>query len=202
MKIVVLPGVGLNKTSKKYDDFASTIAKKTGCEVETFYWHNGWMVPEEDLPLDSWRQWMAEVILDFQKVVKEVDDIKIPAADCYFGHSAGSVISLASGKPCVIFGSPVALLEPLVINEIINLRGINPDNMIALNVIHKYDILAHTIKQKNVENWTYSGSLLSKVPIWAHTDYWTNNSAINKMVSKVRGWQASGVLPNSYFPPN
>lgn len=198
MKIVIFPGVGFQDATDTYEHFAGAVAKRVGggCSAEVHYWHNGWTIPlEPELCLDSWRQWMSKVILDFQKVVKEVDSIPVPDADCYIGHSAGSIIAIAHDKPCITLASPAALVEPIVMDQLFFTRGIDPDKITGLNVVHRYDMIAHTLHLKGVENWLYNGSLWSRIPILAHVDYWKRDDVAEKIGSKIKEWQVSGVLP-------
>jgi hypothetical protein len=199
MKIVVIPGVGYQSSVDTYDSFSKSIADKVGgnCSYEVYYWHDKeWTVPvEPTLRLDNWRQWFSEVVLEFKAVIENIDSLTPPEADCYLGHSAGSIIAIAQGKPCVSMASPAALVEPALMSRFFASKGIDPNKIALLNAIHKCDIIAHTINLKGVENWEYYGGLLSMIPLWAHTDYWTNSDVSDKIAEKIGGWQSQGVLP-------
>lgn len=199
MKIVVLPGVGFNSKREKYEGFLFKLQKRYECEGEIHYWEHDVPLPPIQLPYKDLRKWLYEVILDFQQVVKHAFEMKIPEADYYIGHSAGSILALAQkDKPCVIFGSPAILVECLsdmdgdeVSKEFC--RMINGNGRPVLNIINKYDQLAYYLRKPSMENYLYSGSwmwLNTYNPVSAHEDYWSNSKVIKKIASTLQKWDS------------
>ena len=198
MKVVVFPGVGDNEVRKSHEYFLGKIKEGLGCEGEVFVWEHGREYPPPTLPLKSTRRFVCEVLLDFQQVVVHALDMKVPEADIYIGHSAGSILALAQKKPCVIFGSPAALVE--VVDDCNNnddgsailrsvMRG-NTNNI--LNVINRYDLLSYPLGGANVENYEFTGPWYrpdTKIPITAHTHYWKCKKATDKIIQTIKSWQ-------------
>ena len=201
MKIVILPGVGFTKIEPRYEYFLEKITKGLGCEGEIYCWEHQYEFPEITLPYKDVREFVCEVILDFQQVVVHALDMKIPEADLYIGHSAGSVLALAQyDKPSVILASPSTLVELIQgmhddktkeqIIELMTSHGERP----ILNIINKYDVLAYplTFSNNNVENHIYSGNVFnpfSYIPLTCHTHYWKSNEVIEKIINTVNGWK-------------
>jgi len=197
VKIVVLPGVGfhLQKTKEKHARFAKRISEGLGCDCEMFYWEHRWDIPDVDFPYKSIREFVAEVILDFQKTVKDAPSMKIPEADVYIGHSAGSIMALLQMKPSVIFGSPASLVETLyegddVCKEIIEMFELDC-NAPILNIINKYDLLSYPLEWNNVENVIIKPSIFnpaSRLPVYSHHYYWKDKRVADKIVETIKKW--------------
>jgi hypothetical protein len=51
MKIVMLPGVGVQEDTDKYEDFLDKFRTEFQCEAEVFVWEHGLVYPVHDLPL-------------------------------------------------------------------------------------------------------------------------------------------------------
>jgi len=187
MKIVLFPGVGFIEDTSKYEDFLLQVTKGISCDIEIFNWKHEYLLPEIALPYTSYRKWFAEVILDFQQIVKYADQMEVPEADIYMGHSAGSVLALAQkGKPCILYGSPAALVE--IIQDDGTIRDYIKDDRPILNVVNKYDLIAYTIDSNNVENVICSGRWFNPFtyfPISAHFYYWTSKSVVSITKSKL-----------------
>ena len=190
MKIVLFPGVGLIKDISKYEQFLSVATKRLSCDVEIFCWEHKYTLPEITLPYSSARKWFAEVILDFQQIVKYADQMEVPEADIYLGHSAGSVLALAQkGKPCILYGSPAALVEVIQDDGVI--RDYVKDVRPILNVVNKYDLIAYTITAEHVENKICSGRWFNPFtyfPVSAHGYYWTSKKVASLTQSKLSEW--------------
>lgn len=194
MKIIVLPGVGFNKSTEVYNAFANKVSKGLNCECSVHYWEHDWNIPDLSLPYDNFRDYVAEVILDFQQVVRHAFDMNIPEADYYIGHSAGSILSLVQLKPCIIFGSPAALVE--VVNEKndtdVRIKS-STDSIPILNIINKYDLLSYPLNWDNVNNVYLSGSVFSPTtyfPLSAHIFYWRSDKVIYEIVNAIEKWEA------------
>jgi hypothetical protein len=114
MKVVVLPGVNVEKDNIHYENFLIKIKNKFRCQGEVYIWESGWQHPETDLSYSGLRSFASNVILDFQQVIRHASKAFVPDADIYLGHSAGSIIALAQNKPCIIFGSPAVLTETYI----------------------------------------------------------------------------------------
>jgi hypothetical protein len=137
--------------------------------------------------------WISEVILDFQHVVLNAQDMEIPDADLYMGHSAGSIIALAKAKKkhCVLFGSPVKLIQSNEHEKGSFLNNCNCPKTKILNVLHKNDILGFPIENKNCENYIFRSpyySLCSYNPISAHGSYWKSNKVVEKVAKTMSEW--------------
>ena len=205
MKIVVLPGVNVYKEKPIYDKFLSKITKVLKCDGEVFIWEKGWEHPTPNLPYKAIRNYVCGALLDFQQALKYFD-IRVPEADIYLGHSAGSIIALAQkDTACVTFGSPAALVRTINIHELIGkdvnsivattelVNRMGELNRPVLNIINKHDIIAYPIDQSNVENFTYSTSGINPFtysPITAHSNYWDNSKVINKIVATIKMWKS------------
>jgi hypothetical protein len=196
MKVVVFPGVGADGIRSSYEYFLDKITKGLNCDGEIFVWENGHDHPKINLPLKDVRSFVCEVILDFQQVVVHAMEMKVPEADIYIGHSAGSILALAQNKPCVTFGSPAALVELINTNNggttksFSDIIKANSNNV--LNIINKYDVIAYPIKWDNVENYEYTPSWyrpLSYFPVMAHIHYWKSQKAIEKIIKTVKEWK-------------
>lgn len=194
MKVVVFPGVGANSIKPSYEYFLDEIKKGLNCEGEIFVWEHGHEHPAITLPLKKTREFVCEVILDFQQVVVHAMEMKVPEADLYIGHSAGSILALAQGKPSVVFASPASLVELIkeqneTVRNFSNIMRGNNHNI--LNVINKYDVIAYPIDADNVENYEYKGEWykpLTYFPVTAHVHYWKCKKAIKKIIKTVKGW--------------
>jgi len=194
MKVVVFPGVGANDVKPSYEYFLKKITDGLNCEGEIFVWEHGHDHPPNTLPLKDTRDFVCEVILDFQQVIVHALDMKVPEADIYIGHSAGSILALAQNKPSVIFASPAALVE-LISSDDANTKAccdvIRANDNKILNVINKYDVIAYPFDKPNVENYEYTGSWYKPwtyFPVTAHTHYWECDKAIKKIIKTVQGW--------------
>ena len=172
-RICVLPGVGFNSNTITYQRFASRLGKNLGCEALVHPWKHSWQVPvERDMTLDSWRQWLSEVILDVRQVISNPQAILLPEADLYIGHSAGGALAWESGIDCVLMGSPLALLEPFT--EPRRFQNV-------LNIAHTHDIIAHTL-QRGGENFLIKPrDLMQLSPIQAHSSYWNDSRVEGKI---------------------
>ena len=198
MKIVLFPGVGFQKDKHPYNKFLTTIQEGLNCEGEVFYWKHDWPLPDIELPYNDVRKWVFEVILDFQQVIRHAKTMKVPEADYYLGHSAGSIIALVQKKPCIIFGSPAALVECIHDMDVnagfINLSGIRYDNNHSkvFNIINEYDQLAYYLDEFHVENYVYKNGWWNPSTynaISCHSDYWGNKKVMNKIVEVIKTWE-------------
>jgi len=195
MKIVIFPGVGSDRVKPSHEYFAGKLRDGLRCDTEIFIWENGHDHPQTNLPLKDVRNFVCEVILDFQQVVVHALDMKVPDADVYIGHSAGSILALAQDKPSVIFASPASLvelihdnnLEAKKFNDIIRRNKSN-----VLNIINKYDVISYPLDGNNIENYEYSGSWcnpLSYFPVTSHIGYWRSDKVIKKIIKTLKDWK-------------
>jgi hypothetical protein len=205
MKVVVFPGVGFQKNISSPKKFIASLKKEIGFDFdsEIFVWEHWYSAPIISLPLKSIREWTCEVLLDFQQVVVHALEMKVPKADLYVGHSAGSILALVQNKPCISMASPAALVELIDRNR----DGVNCDNpytsrianMImsntkgrpVLNIINLYDVLAYPINSGNVENYECKGAIynpLTYFPLCAHTSYWKSKEVIMKVAQTIKDW--------------
>jgi len=194
MKIVIFPGVGDDEVRPSHKYFANELEKGLGCETEVFVWENGHDHPVITLPFKDTRNFVCEVILDFQHVVIHAKEIKVPEADIYIGHSAGSILALAQNKPCVIFASPAALVELIYEDEAVKTYKdvMNGTENKVLNIVNKYDVIAYPLDGTNVENYEYQGGWfkpLTYFPVTAHIHYWRSKKVIKKIIETIKGWQ-------------
>jgi hypothetical protein len=204
MKIVVMPGVGFQSASQKYDDFCAYLKNNLNCEAEMFFWKHSWPLPSDiTLPCRDTRLWTYEVILDFQQVLNYCFEMKLPEADYYIGHSAGSILALAQeNKSCITFGSPAILIECLHESENTRANEMNTSvrlyNMIktkrnVYNIINEYDLLAYYIDLPNVENFTYEGPWYNPrtyEPLECHLGYWEDDIVREKIVETIKKWES------------
>lgn len=202
MKICLLPGVGFHNESDPPDLLAKLREEFPKDEIIYYNWKHETVVP--DLPFKCnalhklVRGWLAEVILDFETAVKYADSVNIPDADIYIGHSAGSVIALTrKNKPCIIFGSPAALLKNNIYATVLSctesnyLMRVLSDARPILNIINENDVLAYPLQHANVENYFYR-----KKPwmIGAHMDYWSNSNIKDLIVKQIKKWKSNLLL--------
>ena len=200
MKIVFFPGVGFHKNPKRYKDFFIKIQKEVDCEVEYFQWKHSYSDHSHDdshkynLPYSGLRSLFSEAILDFQHVLKYSESMKLPEADIYMGHSAGSIIALHQDKPCIVFGSPALLIEDLQFaNDELLQRCLCKDRPV-LNILNTKDIISYPLDHERVDNFLFKGSLLnpfSYSPISTHKSYWKNKKVIRKVITTLKEWDNS-----------
>jgi len=200
MKIVMLPGVGVQEDTDKYEKFLDKFRTKFQCEAEVFVWEHGLLYPVHNLPLKKTRDWIVEVMMDFEKVVTGSSEVKVPDADIYIGHSAGSIIALAQeGKPSIIMGSPAAVVECIPGFKLDNIsfyqmmKGDRP----ILNIINRYDILAYPLEYFNVDNYEYTGNCLnpfSFFPLYAHINYWKAKEVSEKIIDTISQWEDEKIV--------
>jgi len=202
MKIVFFPGVGFNKDLSKYEGFLKTLQKRVSFEYEIFNWLHSHLENEhfkEHLDLDKnlrfrkIRGLFSEVVLDFQHVLFHAQDMKIPEADLYMGHSAGGIIALAKSQNsnCVVFGSPIKLVQTENYQKESIIRNCKCKSTKVLNFVHKNDIIGYSIEKENTENHILSSpfySLATYSPIAAHRYYWKSNVVIDKTTDKLVEW--------------
>ena len=196
MKIVILPGVGYGEEPKDFK-LKEKLKKKFSCNVEWFNWKHNLQIPNTTLPLKSYRNWICEVILDFQMAVKHSFEIKVPEADYYIGHSAGSILALVQKKHCVIMGSPAILVES--VQNIPSMKCLLESPCIA-NIIHKYDLLSYPLPFENVENHYVSSNpfrFWNYFPPIAHSAYWSDDKIIDKVVNIIDHWEDDHMQKNS-----
>ena len=190
MKIVLFPGVGFHEDTTTHQKFMDSIKKELGCEVGIFVWEHYWTMPENDLPAKLVRGLVSEIILDFQQVIRHSETMEVPDADYYIGHSAGSIIAMSQDKPCIIMGSPAALVE--CVNDG-GVRTTDYSSKKALNIVDKYDVIAHPLNHADVDNFIVKRSwfrLSSYTPYFSHTSYWKNKRVINKIVETIKKWES------------
>jgi hypothetical protein len=202
MKVVFIPGVGYQEEDKLHRKFLSDISSEVSFEWEIFKWSHSHLIEEHDdkhnlddsnLHYGSLRGWLAERILDFQHVLLHTKDIKIPEADIYFGHSAGSILALSAAKnKCVIFGSPLKFIEigEVKIEEelIANFRSPNVD---VLNFVHKKDVLAYPLNAPNIKNVYIDKKRFSPFgysPMKAHEAYWKSKEVKKEIIKSINEW--------------
>ena len=199
-KIVLLPGVGIHKDKVIYHEFLSQVIlglyrRGIECTGEICIWENGH--DDEIIPLmpyEKIRRLFCSVLLDFMVSVKDGNSMPIPEADFYIGHSAGSIIALTRGKPCVIFGSPASLVN-LIYDETIKAKWcsfmLRKGGSEVLNIINEYDPIAYPLHDLFCENYTFKPSwwrFLSKEPFTSHVSYWTSKEVIDVTVSRLAKW--------------
>jgi hypothetical protein len=203
-KIVIVPGVGFQSDTNTYNSFAKKISEGSGCSTELFYWHHSYPTPSFNLSYELARIFIAECLLDFQYVLMHEQDIVLPDADYYIGHSAGSLMILSkTTKPSIIMGSPALLIEKL--NESNNILGsfssrvlnrennsTNRERMVdILNIVNAYDVLAYPLSWANVKNVNVKGSSFlpsSYNPVTAHTSYWNSKDSIKATINQIKDW--------------
>ena len=189
MKVVILHGVGFFEDKAPDRRLINEISKIPDCEMVWYNWKHKLEIPKIDLPYKNIREWICEVILDFQTVVKYAFDMDIPDADYYVGHSAGSVLALIQDKPSIIFGSPAILID--------NIQGVNAVDCLlnsqpVLNIVHKKDVLAYPIPLPYFTNTYVDNSwwnMASWNPISAHSVYWDDKAIVNMIVNQLKEWQ-------------
>jgi len=202
MKIVFFPGVGFQNDLKKYEQFLNTIQREISFEYEVFNWMHGYLSENHDsdhndlsenLSFKKTRSWFSEVILDFQHVLFHAEEMKIPEADLYMGHSAGSIIALAKAKGghCVTFGSPVRLIQTGNHEKSSFIYSCQCKKTKVLNFIHKNDVIAYPIDKENTENYVFNSpfySMSAYNPITAHSSYWTSREVVDKTTETLIKW--------------
>jgi hypothetical protein len=202
MKIVFFPGVGYHKNPKRFPRFLERLKKHVDFEYEVHNWLHDYMSEEhygDHIPNDKnlhsrmVRGWVSEVILDFQHVILHSDNMTLPEADIYMGHSAGSIVALAQAKKkkCILFGSPLHLISHKDFPKEHFLHNCQCPKTEVLNVIHKNDVLSYPIGRKNVEDYYINSSVFNFSRycfLTAHRSYWTNKDCINKVVDQLKKW--------------
>lgn len=197
MKIVLFPGVAINNINKNHRYFLDQITSKLKCDGEIMAWEVGHGAPVFNLPLKTTREFLCKVILDFQTVVVHALELKVPQADIYMGHSAGSIIALAQkNSNCVTFGSPATLIECIrPEDDNVQIRNmldtLSSRGRKVLNIINKYDVIAYPINKPNVENFEFCGNWFNPMtyfPVATHLGYWRSDRVINKIVKTIKNW--------------
>jgi hypothetical protein len=187
MKIVALPGVGFQDIKDGNIYLVNELKKHfPNDEIEYYPWRHEDIKPDLSPFNDCFlmkpiRNWVIEIILDFQEVVTSAISIDIPDADLYIGHSAGGVISIVRNKPTILMGCPAALIKNL---EYLNLDSVFTnitEKRPILNIVNKNDVIG--LPFKNAENYYYSAGWN---PISAHRSYWTNEKVLKKCVEFVK----------------
>lgn len=190
MKIVILPGVGFISDEPKDCLLLNEISKKFECEIIWHNWQHMLEIPKTNLPYKEAREWISEVILDFQMVIRHGLEMHLPEGDFYIGHSAGSVLALLQTKPSIIFGSPAILVEEIQsIHPVDCLLNSQP----VLNIIHKRDILAYPFPFSHVENYyveTGWWKISNWIPVTAHYSYWNSKKVVKKIIKTIKEWKS------------
>jgi len=193
-KIVIIPGVGLFHDEVPDRYLFKLIEKELpDYEFDWFNWKHVMEIPKTTLSYCSMREWVCEVLLDFQMIIKHALNIKVPEADYYIGHSAGSILTLLQNRPSVICGSPAVLVE--------NVQGVDPVDCLlssdaVYNIIHKRDLLAYSFPMPTVENEivdTDWWKLSNYEPLSAHTSYFQDEKLCNKIINKIKEWDRDGI---------
>lgn len=185
-KIVLIPGVGFHDDGKK-SLLMKQLLKRRHLDVEFFNWNHYFRMPRvawKNWPIrQDLRRWLAEVIFDFQQVTVSIEDIKIPKADMYIGHSAGSILALKQDRiPVCVFGSPAVLIGDVAKMQGTLTREDMRSNSMILNIVNKNDPLAYPLNLPNC-NDVIIKTYLS--PVAAHTKYWQHRKTVNLITSWV-----------------
>ena len=196
MKVVFIPGVGYQKDNPKFEKFLNKIKEKEDIEWEIFNWSHprlsNKIYDQSKTQYNTLRNWIGEVILDFQHTLLHVDEIKVPEADVYMGHSAGSIIALTHAKKnCILFGSPLNLVELDNVSENNTIITLKRSATKVVNFVHKKDIIAFPIKTNVLKN-IYVNSYLNIFnysPIQAHNAYWKSKQVIKECSFILKSWK-------------
>lgn len=194
-KIVLIPGVGFHEDLHPYDEFLKRFRDEFGCDTEIFNWNHEWNMPRDtDLSFMGLRNLVCEVILDFQQIVRHCYDMEVPPADLYIAHSAGSILALLQkNTPCIIFGSPAALVENIKDRYMELYAKMIKAQRPILNLINTTDVIAYPLSWANVENYYYKPLIPNPLSlVTAHTSYWKNKKMVNKMVATIKQWGVLG----------
>lgn len=187
MKILILPGVGFHTDIMPPVRLIKEIKKQLKCELEWYNWKHNLSVPQLDLGHSTLRPLLAEIILDFQAVVRDVATIPLPDADYYIGHSAGSIIALFQSKRnAIIFGSPALLVENITGDKRDPIDIFTQDRKI-FNIVNKQDIISYPLPLLNVENHYVDKWWIN--PFAAHTCYWDDKQIVQLMIDKIKKWE-------------
>ena len=195
-----MPGVGYHDQDDGNVFLLNYIRKNIpDCEVSYYNWPHAGMnelgVPfKEDYLHKISRGILQEIILDFQYTIRHAYDMMLPVADIYIGHSAGSIIALTRQQPCIIFGSPAAIVSAIGPNDMsiimnkmmFNRNTCNAESRKVFNIVNQYDLLALPLNYPTVENYYYKNCLFN--PIAAHTDYWNNKDVAKVICDKIKQW--------------
>jgi hypothetical protein len=192
MKIVILPGVGFHDSESAAPLMDNIRYHIKDADVEYYDWqHTGLSAVRvpfyEDVLHSGIREFTQEVIMDFEYVINHAYTMVIPRADLYIGHSAGSIIAITRDSPCIIFGSPAAILEHVEDGDgsyVLQNRIQNSDK--TLNILNKNDPIGLPLMISGVENFYYCADWIN--PFGAHTDYWSSKTVGNKIVSTIKEW--------------
>jgi len=198
-KVIILPGVGFQSTLEVYNSFANEIKSGVDIETEIFLWQHSMPFPSFNLAYESARVFLTEVLLDFQYILLRTNEIVLPEADFYIGHSAGSIIMLfKTDKPSILMGSPALIIDKLSearrISELLPSIVAKKDGSTGdtiLNIYNRYDVLGYPLGWDNVRNFSFSENPLSVNtynPLMAHTSYWKNKTVINTVRSQLKEW--------------
>lgn len=198
-KIVIIPGVGYQKDTSKAKELGKNIQERFNCEYEVFNWdHTGVKIFEsrtiaaKNLAFKPLRDFLIEAILDFEYALKYMEDIDVPVADYYIGHSAGSFFAMAQNKPSTIMGSPFAIIKYMPKGTVERSRVIAKmmnNRELVLNLINEYDVLAYPVEEPIVDNVCFKGGFfnpLTYFPLTAHTGYWTNKFVEDNIVKHLK----------------
>jgi len=192
MKIVFIYGVGYHEDVSTYEIFLSNIkkqVKRKDVETSIHIWSHDWSLPvSSKSSFKAIKNFFSEVVLDFQYAIKYAETMDIPEADLYIGHSAGSIIALSQNKPCILMGSPVALVKEIVEHpgdaEVGVIEKVFKNCCKILNIVNKYDIVSYEVMDNKVQNDVYSGPCynpLTYLPITAHSDYFKSKIVVKKI---------------------
>jgi hypothetical protein len=200
MKIVIIPGVGYQSDNKPIEHLGNRIKKDIDCTYEIFNWHHtplnrcgycSYKKANDDLAYSDLRDFVTEVILDFEFAVKYGGTISIPFADYYIGHSAGSLFAISQDKPCAMFGSPVALVKymPKTTTENLFVNSILDNDKSVLNLVNRYDVVAYPMHEPEVKDVYFDGFCLNPMsyfPLTAHTGYWESSFVAKEIVKHIK----------------
>ena len=192
MDIVILPGVGFHNEKDARPLMNNITNNIPDARVTYFDWqHIGLSaaaIPFYEDPLHrSLRAFMQETIMDFEYTIQNAYSMEVPVGDLYIGHSAGSLVALTRNAPCIIFGSPAAIIntiDTVIVGDIMTFRA--KTSRKVLNILNRNDPIGLPLNYPNVENFYYCSNWIN--PVGAHTDYWSNKTVGKKIVSKIKEW--------------
>lgn len=201
-KAVLVLGVGFHNNSEKEQKWIDEISERTGYETELFIWDHAL---KRKLHYGCLRDFFIEIVLDFKHIILNASEIKLPEADVYIGHSAGSILSLLQpNKPAIIMGSPVSVLDIIsnsnekqgaISENIINvMANIEYNKRQILNIINRHDIISYPLHLPNtgVENVYYQEKWYKPIdifPLGAHGNYWRSKYVKKTIINKLNSWK-------------
>lgn len=199
MNIVLVPGICFARDRRnKIVSFVDALKSCVDCDIDVLWFRNDQYKSNKGLdargPLKlknkEKREFLCELSFDIHYVMKNFKTIEPPPADIYIGHSAGSLLTMLWGKPCITMGNPSSIIDMFHGSEDFDLFksdsfATNP----ILNIVNKLDVAAYPFELPNipVENVVFSSNVLCRNNFKEiHESYYGSKKVIRTLEKKLK----------------